>query len=419
MRIALGLIFLSVTVVSRTQTNTYLADLAALKAIVQKTASYKAQIKNDKQAHYTALYERMTLDTTSTLNSYKYFYNLSQLIFPLRDNHLGFYQIPDYNNFKTKQSIDSFTKTKEFLDYPTYKIDIDSLKNELAKKPLDSLEGIYHYDKFYTVGIFKSGNNEYAGVILSSEVSLWIKGQIAIHLYLYAPNLYKAIYGHPLFKNFILQPIEKFQNHSLVNSYFYGSYSQSVYSKQLRQVDHVNLPKGTSKFSLRNIGEDAQYLLIQTFQADNATVQASQRFYDSINNSARSSHLILDLRNNEGGAEKEMNKYLRLLKNYVQDGHLYVLLNNNTLSQAEIFTLKLKQLKNVTTLGQQTKGMLSYGSNYGKTEKLPSLRFAIYPTDMNNGSELLQYEGCGIKPDIVLKDDKDWLEQVVEIIRKK
>jgi Periplasmic protease len=97
---------------------------------------------------------------------------------------------------------------------------------------------------------------------------------------------------------------------------------------------------------------------------------------------------------------------------------LYVLLNNGTLSQAEIFTLKLKQLNNVTTLGSTTKGMLAYGSNYGKRERLPSGKLEIHPTDMNSGRALLQYEDYGINPDITLSDNRDWIEQVVERIRK-
>src|SRR6185503_13538574 len=145
----------------------------------------------------------------------------SQLIFPLRDNHLGFYQIPNFEKFKTKAGVDSFIISKEFLNYPTCRINIDSLKAELAKKPADSIEGIYHYDKFYSIGLFKSTGKEYIGVVVESDTALWRKGQIAIHLYEYAPNLYKAIYGHPLFKSFILQCNEKYKHQSLVNSFFY------------------------------------------------------------------------------------------------------------------------------------------------------------------------------------------------------
>lgn len=419
MRIIPALPFLLLTVVSNAQTNNYLTDLAALRSILQKTPSFKAQIKGDKLSFYNALYDRLASDTTNTPNSYNYFYNLSQLIFPLRDNHLGFYQLPNFNNFKTKESIDSFLTTKEFLNYPTCNINIDSLKTELTKKPADSIEGIYHYDQFYSVGLFKSSDKEYIGVILDTDVKWWQKGQIAMHLYEYAPNLYKAIYGHPRFKNFILQAHEKYNNQSLVNSYFYASYSQNIYSRQLHQVDYVNLPATLSKFELKNIHDDIQYLLIRTFQADKTTMQESHKFYDSIKNALTASYLILDLRNNEGGAEKEMRKYFSLLQTFVRKGHLYVLLNNGTLSQAEIFTLELKKLQHVTTVGQTTKGMLTYGSNYGNREKLPSGQFEIYPTDMKGSAKLLPYEDYGIKPDRVLSDDSGWIEQVVELIRKK
>ena len=108
-----------------------------------------------------------------------------------------------------------------------------------------------------------------------------------------------------------------------------------------------------------------------------------------------------------------------MLKKYSKKGRLYILLNNQSLSQAEIFTLKLIRLKNVTTVGQTTKGMLSYGSNFGKRERLPSGMFEVYLTDMKGKSSLLQYEDYGISPDISLNDQSDWIEQVVGIIKKK
>ena len=419
MRLICSFVFLFLTLNSIAQSNKYLADLTALRSIVEKTASFKSQIKGQKLSVYNEMYQRLISDSVNEINTYQYFYNLAQLLFPIRDNHLGFYQLKNYKHFKTKESIDSFVRTDDFFNYPTCKINIDSLKNALAKKSIDSIEGIYYYDKLYTVGLFKDGQNKYIGVILDSDSYLWVKGQIAIHLYEYTPNIFKAIYGHPLNKDFIFQPVEKFQNHSLVNSYIINYYSQNVYSKRIQQFEYVNLPKNISKFILRNINEDVQYLLIKSFQANQYTAQTSQRFYDSIKSLLKAKHLIVDLRNNEGGADKEIRKYLKLFKKYVKNGHLYVLVNNGTLSQAEIFTLKLKRYKNVITVGQQTKGMISYGSNYGKKETLPSGNFEIYPTDMSNSSALLNYEDYGIIPDIVLRSDKDWIAQVVEIARKK
>jgi hypothetical protein len=136
------------------------------------------------------LYDHLASDSITDTHSFRYFYNLSQLLFPIRDNHLAFYQIPNFENFKTKKSIDSFVTTKEFKNYPSADINFDSLKNELKKKSADSIEGIDHYDKYYTVGLYKSGNNEYLGVVLDSDINLWKRGQVAIHLYEFAPQMF-------------------------------------------------------------------------------------------------------------------------------------------------------------------------------------------------------------------------------------
>jgi len=386
--------------------NTYQTDLIELQNIIQKTPSYKDQIKGKTLTDYNSLFERLLIDTVRNVSEYKYFYNLAQLFFPIRDNHLTFYQIA---NFPSE------------TDFPTFKGNLDSLKSVLMTKPLDSLEGIYHYDKYYSVGLFRAVKAAYIGVVLDTEISNWKKGQIAIQLYEYLPNYFKAIYTHPKFKNYILHPIERFTHHSLVNSYFYSSFSEKIYSKIKNDKDFINLPRNIADFNFKNIEKDIQYLHIKHFSADKAKMQKSKEFYDSIKSLLTEPNLILDLRNNNGGANKVSKKFLTLIKQYTKNGQVYVLINNGTLSQGEIFTLQLKQLQNIKTLGQTTKGMLTYGSNYGKREKLPSQSFEVYITDMKGkgAKKLLPYENIGINPDIILVDTKDWIEQTIDIIRKK
>lgn len=419
-RITLILFGIFLSLVSKAQTGSYSADLKELTLILERTTSYKSQIKGEKLKQYTILYNRLASDTIVSTRRFDYFYNLAQLLFPLRDNHLGFNEVTNFDNFKSKESIDRFVTTKEFLDYPTIEINIDSLKSELADKPEDSIEGIYYYDNFYSVGVFKKNDKEYLGVVLNSEISLWTIGQLAIHLTEYTPGSFKAIYGHSRFKYLMLQANEKYRNQSLLNSYFYGSYSQSTYSKARRDKDFINISPIGKNFELKHINDTIQYLLIKSFQVDEGTRKESSIFFDSLKNNLTKPNLIFDLRNNIGGAEKESKKYCRLLKKYTRKGHLYVLLNNETISQAEIFTLQLSKLKNVTTVGQPTKGMLSYGSNYGRTYKLPSGKISIYPTDMKGGPKrILKYEDNGITPSVLLNEEADWIEQVVKIIVKK
>ena len=390
---------------SQAQTNNaYKNDLIELHNVLQKTYSYKDQIKGESLVSYKLLFETLLSDTVKNVSDYNYFYNLAQLFFPIRDNHLGFNQIANSTTEK---------------DFPTFNGNVDSLKFILSSKPLDSLEGIYHYDKYYSVGLFKVNKTDYIGVVLDSEIAYWKKGQIAIHLYEYLPNYFKAIYAHPKNKNYTLFPIERYTHHSLINSHFYLSFSDKTYSKTQNQDDFINLSKNIKDFSFKNIDTDIQYLHIKHFSAYRVEMQKSQEFYDSIKNLLTAPNLILDLRNNEGGAFKASEKFLKLISKYTKNGNVYILVNNGTLSRGEIFTLQLKQLKNVKVIGQTTKGMLTYGSNYGTRVKLPSQSFEVYITDMKGDKRLIPYENYGINPDIVLLDTKDWIEQTIEIIRKK
>ena len=404
--------------------NVYLTDINTLYDILQKTPSYKDQIKGQGLVSYNELYEKLRIDSVNKTSDYQYFYNLAQLFFPIRDNHLGFYQNIDDNNFKDQPAYEKYIATKEFKSFPKYDINIDSLKDALSNKHQDSVEGIYYLDTLFSVGLFKTNDKEYSGVVLSSKIKVWRnlnweKGQIAIHLYEYLPNHFKAIYADPVSKRLILFSNEKFRNLSLINSHFYGFFYEYNYSKVINRKEFTNLPKNIYDFHFKNIEPDIQYLHIKHFSADESDMQKSSSFYDSIKHLLRAPNLIVDLRNNEGGAIKVSKKYLKLLEHYVKNGHVYVLVNNGTISQGEIFTLQLKQLDNVQILGQTTNGTLMYGSNYGKTEKLPSKAFQVYITDMDGDKRLMPYEVYGINPDIILVDTKDWIEQTVEIIRKK
>jgi hypothetical protein len=384
--------------------NIYIEDLTSLRKILEKTPSYKDQIRGQTLTDYNKLFEKLKNDSTYRISDYNYFYNLAQLFFPIQDNHLGFYQI------------DNFPKES---NYPKFNGNIDSLITALELKPLDSIEGIYYYGDSYIIGLFENKPKEYIGVVINPKNTTWKNGQIVIHLYEMLPKYFKAIYAHPKYKYYIFYQIEKFSNYSLVNSYFYSSFSESIYSKVIGKTDYINLPKGNYPFQFKNITSDIQYLKIKNFSADNVAMKQSQVFYDSIKNSLSTPNLILDLRNNEGGAFKVSAKFLKLITGYIKSGQVYILANNGTMSQGEIFTLQLKQLKNVKILGQTTKGTLTYGSNYGKREKLTSKSFEIYITDLGGDRRLIPYENYGINPDVTLTGEEDWIEQTISIINKK
>ena len=59
-------------------------------------------MKGEKLVAYNLLFEKLLSDTLQNAFNYRHFYNLAQLFFPIRDNHLSFYQnnnLPNQNNF--------------------------------------------------------------------------------------------------------------------------------------------------------------------------------------------------------------------------------------------------------------------------------------------------------------------------------
>jgi hypothetical protein len=62
--------------------------------------------------------------------------------------------------------------------------------------------------------------------------------------------------------------------------------------------------------------------------------------------------------------------------------------------------------------------MLAYGSNYGRHIPIAGGEFLFYPTDMRTPG-MLKFEDIGIRPDIELTNQEDWLQQVLTYLTNK
>lgn len=376
--------------------SSYKRDLEVLKNEIQRSSSYKAQIVGKKRDQFDSLYQRLSNEApTGRLN---YFRNLATLLFPIRDYHQAFYELPIKQSEKLRLHID-----------------VDSLERELILKPSESVEGVYYYDTLFEFGVHRATSKKFVGVILKSKTAVWSPGEIVLELFHINDDKYKAIYVHPVNKNLLFEGNEKYRKQCLVNSFFYGSSTSKKYCKD-PSLTYASLPQDNNRFEFRMINEEVSYLLFKSFQRNAATVTQSDRLLVQVKSGLKSKNLILDLRDNEGGSEQVAKKLYSALKVY--KGRIYVLVNNGTLSQAEIMVLKLRKWENVTLIGETTKGMLAYGSNYDKTTTLPSGSFKFYSTDMQNSKSLLSFEGEGIKPEIFLKDNKNWIEQILELVAR-
>jgi peptidase S41-like protein len=397
-------------------------DLDVVLQVFKKLPSYKVQMKGEKLKHFKATYEKLYASGPDSATNREVFEKVASLFFLLKDNHLSFYELPPValtvGQLNDSIAIREYRSTAYFQRYPRLHLNIDSLENILVKRPVDSVEGLYYYDDYLKIGLYRTRiPSEYTGIVLASKLSHWDAGDIAIRLYEYAPNAFHAIYGHPVFKNLMLHNNEKFLNRSLANAYFHSSVSQSVYRKNPHDSDYVNIPRTAPGFVFKPLTPDIQYLRLGNFSNQQNAMNISKPFLASIRDSLTAPHLILDIRNNTGGAESVSDKFLKLIKSYSKQGKVYVLTNNGTYSRGEIFLLQLKGKRNVKTFGQTTNGTLAYGSNSGKTVRLPGGKYQIYITDMKNKGSYVLYENTGVTPEVWLDSNGDWIQKMVEWIR--
>ncbi len=355
------------------------ADLDFLYQAIKKMPSFKVQLRNDK--NYIALYQNLRADLADT-NELAVYKKLYQLIAPIKDNHLGFYKL-----------VDTTVKSKPIV----LKINTDSLRQVLLKRPLNDLEGIYKVDE-HEFAVFKSADHEYTLLYLKTKIVTGFLIETP-HQSLDFISLTGGNRGMVLARN--VKHVNG--NFTTINLY------------KTAKPKFGNLAIGKTNFEFKKLSNVVDYLRLSSFSSTNTNIAASIAFLNSVKDSINAPNIIVDVRNNSGGGFKTSKRFIDFLTKYI--GKIFLLQNVKTGSNAEKFIIRLKDRKNVITLGETTVGTLAYGSNYGKTLTLPHHKFEFYPTDMKADRADLAYESVGVKPMVVLDYfSEDWISQTLKYI---
>jgi len=395
-------------------TGRFQTDLESLYQHLKETPSFKEQIlKKNKKEEYLRNYESLK-NSEIKPDGFDSLYCLSKLLWPIKDNHLGLYE--SFNsNFRALAAFDSvatmkYLESPDFKHYALYPKNIDSLEKELSSKALNQLEGIYSMFGGFKVGIYAtSSKDSLVGVMLSKKSKLWQKGEMILMLKQYAPNKFRVIFANAFTKDLIYINNENFTDGTLV---------KLKASKIGMQTDFSLLNTWTlKKYELSTLDSSCQYLRLSNFGTSNKILEESSIFYNQIKDSITRKNLIVDLRNNPGGGFKNSLKFVKLLKKHARTGKLFVVINRETVSNAEQVTLELRKFKNVTILGETSNGTITYGSNYGTTVDLPGKKYKFYPSDMADSRNDLPYEEIGVTPDVILSRDTEWIKQVRVFIK--
>ena len=370
----------------------HIQNLEFVYQTVKKTPGYREQIKGDKRTAYDRFFVELK-DMVIGPTTIDTFITFSRLLWPVKDNHLWISQT--WNPASSNVSL--------FQSAP---IDLDSLENALSKKPLDSVEGIYHSAHGAKIGIYRTKQRErLIGVILAPSSPAASRGDFFGLFWQMQGNALRAVYADRPSKSIFYVRHTKF-SHGRFHDARLRKTGGATYSEFWSQEPYL----------FRCLNPEIKYLYLGNFKTSNDNMRHATAFYNRIKDSLNSAYLIVDIRGNLGGGERCSNQFLKLIKGYAKKGKVYVLINEFTVSSGERFALALKGGKNVILCGETTNGTIAYGKNFGGSAVSSDGRLNIWDTDMKDPANYLQYEELGVNPDVFLDHRKEWLGQLMEII---
>lgn len=366
------------------------SDIQYLNERIEKTPAYKAHKKAYAEAYKTAL----QISAQDDISYNECFEILNRLLIPLQDWHMGIYE----------KAADSLTISS--VTYPKVNYDLDSLKLVLHAKPFESIEGVYYGKEDLTIGVVKDGASDaYRAVILHTHSDIWEKGTI-LYQYISLPN------------NFLKTMGAQYPNKRLISYYernHDGMMLRSGLKKDTTSTTFERTPYPESTYLIKEVSPTIDYLKIGSFSSRYPLLREAENFYASLEGQLKKEHLIVDLRDNGGGGNRNSNILLKQLKKYLKTNKVYIITNATTASNAEQFAIKLKSTKKAMLFGDKTSGTLSYEIKPDDYHYLPSSDFLVVLTSKAH-KQFRDYETKGIDPDVLLDYDKSWIAQVEDFI---
>lgn len=367
------------------------ADLLFLNQKVEKLPSYKKH-----KASYESSYESILPQALEQMPTYDCFILMNLLLSSLNDWHIGVYgPMPDSANISNRL-------------FPKYEGNPDTLKSRLQEKPQKDLEGIYHYGPYFSFALVPAERGHFKAIVLHSKFEPWETGDIIYQIAPLHDRFYK-IMGAQFPSQRLVSYHERIEN---------GVFYRTGFKKDTVSNYYFKNPYPDSFYLFKALSSEVDYIKVGSFSSNYPRLGEAEDFYASLQGQLSKPHLILDLRDNGGGGDRNSDILWKLLKRYAKKNHIYVITNASTGSNAEQFVLKLKRLKNVISFGDRTRGALAYEVKPNDYHSLPSSGLTVVlPSKLNQ--KYYEYETQGVIPDHILDDHQGWIASILAFIDKK
>ncbi|MCQ0110776.1 peptidase S41 [Zhouia sp. CL16] len=362
-----------------------LKALNEVEQLVKKSKSYKLQIKRNKEKEKEFIKWKDHINEQITNDPQRQYFcvgYLQKFISFVNDKHnqIG------YQNTNLPTSFPIFNKkinTRNFLS--------------------DQFSGIYHAGKEKLV-INKENDSIWYGIMLSSNDHKWSNGTIRL-------KIMKNQKGD-------LEMFEYFNNGFLLYHKFIEFKNGRIYPTFWNKQDRYFFNKSYKEnFEYKSTYNNIDYIAIGSLKRTNKNIIEANQFYEEIIPKLNKEYLIIDLRNNVGGAIAQTEPLLKYIKRSDGLKHIYIIINFKTASAAELVTYKLMGDKRTTVVGENSSGIIAY--SYGNKSMVDATNCydlkATFSTK-HTSSKLDQYEYVGITPAFYLNNRTDWVSQIVSLI---
>lgn len=375
-------------------------DLEFLVNVLKQSPAYKIDYGKNTSGFDKAA-EVLLAKAESTTSIFDCYVLLAKAVSLLNDGHNSLYGIQQEvaEELTEAEKITAYQETDFYAMYPHFDA-VSELQQRLKTVPESTVEGVYSAGSKLKVGVVKrKGEERYEMRILESQLPLWSPGEQLGILLPQSQGKFIAVMGN-------YQTKTPMMIRTGLNN---GTFFSLSLKKHVDQKDFW-LPKNTEEnYQFEGLDSEVSYIKVGSFSGFNPTLSKAEAFYETLKNKQLGDHLIVDLRNNYGGGDRNSKLLYKILRRYAKRHHLYILINQNTASNAEQFALKMRALDNVMVLGDYSKGILTYELE-GKSHKLPSGYFKLSISSKAH-KKYLPYEGIGVTPDVFLEYSVDWIEQ--------
>lgn len=360
-------------------------ELENVSHLITNAKSYKVFVNNaTKKTEFENWKSKIKNEIASdSLSSFFCSGYLQKYISFIPDRHNTIYNIPD--------SISTAI--------PTYSKVVDTTKIT------SEIDGIY-YAGTHKIYLKREADSIWFGIMMTYKSPNWPAGKIRMRIKK-LPNGKFEIFEY--FPNGILS----YQNNIEING---GRIHSTFWNKQNKYFFNKN---HESNFTYKEVNANYDYIGIKTLSRTTTLMKEAAEFYKNTLPKLTKSNLIIDFRNNGGGAELQAKELLKSIKKNKSIKNIFVVTNFQTGSAAEIITLELKKDKRTITVGENSKGMLQFGyGNNSFSAETDCFNYNVSFSTEQNSSKFSNYEYVGIKPDFALNNTSDWIEQINNLLAR-